>query len=229
MNSQQVRILIIDDHYVVRQGLKMILKEQFEFAEFGEAANGQEALEQVWNHEWDVVLVDISMPGRGGLDVLKDLKHAKSKLPVIVLSMHSEDQYAIRSLKLGACSYVRKDGAGQELVLAVSSALTGTPYISPSIAQKLALHLQHDQEGPPHDALADREYQVMCMLASGKTVKEIAVELSLSAKTISTHRSRILEKMGLANNSQIMRYAVSHGLVDVEINPSADDEERAGI
>ena len=223
MNSQQVRILIVDDHYVVRQGLKMILKEQFELAEFGEACNGQEALEQVWNHEWDVVLVDISMPGRGGLDVLKDLKHAKAKLPVIVLSMHSEDQYAIRSLKLGACSYVRKDGAGQELVRAVTGALTGTPYISSSIAQKLALHLQHDKEGPPHDALADREYQVMCMLASGKTVKEIAQELSLSVKTISTHRSRILEKMDLANNSQIMRYAVAHGLVEVEFNPSAGE------
>jgi DNA-binding NarL/FixJ family response regulator len=221
MNSGRVRILIVDDHYVVRQGLKMILKEQFEQAEFGEAANGQEGLNLVWNQEWDVVLVDISMPGRGGLDVLKDIKHSKPKLPVIILSMHSEDQYAIRSLKLGASGYIRKDSVGQELVQAVTTALTGARYITPSIAQKLALHLQHEQEGPPHDALADREYQVMCLIALGKTVSEIAGELSLSVKTISTHRARILKKLGVANNAQIMRYAVLHGLVDVEGGLSA--------
>ena len=216
LNTEKpVRILIVDDHFVVRQGLKMILTEQFERAEFGEAATGEEGLEMVWNHDWDVVLMDITMPGRGGLDVLKDIKHAKPKLPVIVLSMHSEDQYAIRSLKLGACGYVRKDGVGQELVQAVTTALSGSRYITPSIAQKLALHLQHEQEGPPHDALADREYQVMCLIALGKTVSEIASELSLSVKTISTHRARILKKLNVANNSQIMRYAVSHGLVDV--------------
>ena len=215
MSSPRVRILIIDDHYVVRQGLKMILSEQFEHAEFGEAAGGQEGLNLVWKEEWDVVLVDISMPGRGGLDVLKDIKHSKPKLPVIILSMHSEDQYAIRSLKLGACGYIRKDSVGQELVHAVTTALTGARYITPSIAQKLALHLQHEQEGPPHDALADREYQVMCLIALGKTVSEIAGELSLSVKTISTHRARILKKLDVANNAQIMRYAVLHGLVDV--------------
>ena len=212
----RVRILIIDDHYVVRQGLKMILNEQFEHAQFGEAATGQEGLNHVWDHDWDVVLVDISMPGRGGLDVLKDIKHSKPKLPVIILSMHSEDQYAIRALKLGACGYIRKDSVGQELVQAVTTALTGARYITPSIAQKLAVHLQHEQEGPPHDALADREYQVMCMIALGKTVSEIGNELSLSVKTISTHRARILKKLSVANNAQIMRYAVLHGLVDVE-------------
>jgi len=224
VNQKPVRILIVDDHYVVRQGLKMILKEQFELAEFGEAATGQEGLEMVWNQEWDVVLLDITMPGRGGLDVLKDIKQAKPKLPVIVLSMHSEDQYAIRSLKLGACGYVRKDGVGQELVHAVSTALTGARYITPSIAQKLALHLQNEQEGPLHDALADREYQVMCLIALGKTVSEIAGELSLSVKTISTHRARILKKLNVANNSQIMRYAVSHGLVDVDGQITAQEQ-----
>ncbi len=216
MQRQRVRILIVDDHYVVRQGLKMVLKEQFEAAEFGEAANGAEAMEKVWKEEWDVVLMDITMPGRGGLDVLKDIKQEKAKLPVIVLSMHSEDQYAIRALKLGACGYIRKDGVGQELVQAVTTALAGSRYITPSIAQKLALHLQHEKEGPPHDALADREYQVMCLIALGKTVSEIAAELSLSVKTISTHRTRILKKLDVANNAQIMRYAVFHGLVDVD-------------
>jgi DNA-binding NarL/FixJ family response regulator len=221
MTQLPPRILIVDDHFVVRQGVKGILKEQFEHAEFGEAANGQDALERVWKEEWDLVLIDISMPGRGGMDVLKDMKQAKPKLPVIVVSMHAEDQYAIRALKLGASGYVRKDGIGPELVQAVTTALSGSTYITPSIAQRLALHLQHEQDGPPHEALADREYQVMCMIALGKTVSEIAGDLSLSVKTISTHRGRILKKLNVANNAQIMRYAVTHGLVDVEPNESA--------
>jgi two-component system, NarL family, invasion response regulator UvrY len=213
--EKTVRILIVDDHFVVRQGLKLVLSEHFSKAKFGEAADGNEALEAVWSQEWDIVLLDISMPGRGGLEALKDIKHSKPKLPVIVLSMHPEDQFSIRMLKLGASAYIRKDSAGHELVNAVSAALEGRRYITPSLAEKLALHLTYEQDGQLHEALSDREYQVMCLLASGKTVKEIGNDLSLSVKTISTYRTRILEKLNLKNNSQIMRYAVQRGLVDV--------------
>ena len=213
--DKPVRILIVDDHFVVRQGLKLILREQFPSAIFGEASDGNEALESIWKDHWDVVLLDISMPGRGGLDALKEIKQCQPKLPVIILSMHPEDQFSIRMLKLGASGYIRKDCAGHELVKAVTAAIEGNRYITPAIAEKLAVHLTHDQDAPLHETLSDREYQVMCLLASGKTVKEIGNDLSLSVKTISTYRARILEKLDLKNNSQIMRYAVQRGLVDV--------------
>ncbi|MEO8354208.1 MAG: response regulator transcription factor [Chthoniobacteraceae bacterium] len=215
MKEKPVRILIADDHYVVRQGLKLVLSEHFPHVEIGEASDGNEALEAVWAKTWDVLLLDISMPGRGGLEALKDIKQAQPKLPVIILSMHPEDQFAIRVLKLGASAYIRKDSAGQELVKGVTAALNGNRYITPSIAEKLAIHVTQDQDRPPHESLSDREYQVMSLIANGKTVKEVAAELSLSVKTISTYRSRILEKMNLQNNSQIMRYAVQQSLVDV--------------
>jgi DNA-binding NarL/FixJ family response regulator len=156
------------------------------------------------------------MPGRGGLELLKDLRQNFPKLPVIVLSMHPEEQFAIRVLKLGAWSYVRKDSAGYDLIKAVEAALRGTKYITSTIAQQLAVNLERDHDGPIHLSLSDREYQVMCLLAVGKTVKEVGAELSLSVKTISTYRSRILEKMSLRNNSQLMRYAVRHRLIDTE-------------
>lgn len=213
--EHQASILLVDDHYVVRQGLKTILMEQYPKGNFGEAADAQEALQMVWDSTWDVVLLDISIPGRGGLELLKDIKKSCPKLPVIVVSMHPEEQFAIRVLKLGASSYVRKDSAGQELVKAVGAALKGGKYITASVAERLASNLEQDQEGPKHETLSDREYQVMCLLASGRTVKEVGIELSLSIKTVSTYRSRILEKLGLRNNSQLMRYAVRHALVDV--------------
>lgn len=209
-----VRILIVDDHFVVRQGLKQILAATYEGAVFGEASCAQEALDLAWKSPWDAVLLDVSMPGRGGLELLKDLRQSSPKLPVIVVSMHPEEQFALRVLKLGASAYIRKDSAGQELIKAVQSALAGSKYITPSIAQRLAVNLERDGDGPSHETLSDREYQVMCLLASGKTVKEIANELSLSVKTISTYRSRILEKMSIQNNAQLMRYAVRNGLVD---------------
>jgi DNA-binding NarL/FixJ family response regulator len=213
--DKPVRILIVDDHFVVRQGLKLVLSEHFSKASFGEAADGNQAMEAIWAKEWDIVLLDISMPGRGGLEALKDIKQCKPRLPVIVLSMHPEDQFSIRMLKLGASAYIRKDSAGHDLVKAVSAVLDGHKYITPILAEKLAFHLTNEQDGPAHEALSDREYQVMCLLASGKTVKEIGNDLSLSVKTISTYRTRILEKLNLQNNSQIMRYAVQRGLVDV--------------
>ncbi|HEY5895294.1 MAG TPA: response regulator transcription factor [Chthoniobacterales bacterium] len=214
--ARNVRILIVDDHYVVRQGLKAILLEHFPEATFGEASNGQEGVEVARTQPWNLVLLDISMPNRGGLDALKDIRQTKPKLPVIVLSIHPEDQFAVRVLKLGAFAYLRKESAGSELAQAVEAALSGARHITPAVAEKLANQLQEDWKGQAHETLSDREYQVMCMLASGKTVKEIASAISLSGKTISTYRSRVLEKMHLKNNSQIMRYAVRQGLVDAE-------------
>ncbi len=215
--AQKARILLVDDHYVVRQGLKTVLLEHYADGVFGEAASAQDALVTIWNSQWDVVLLDISIPGRGGLEVLKEIRKSRPKLPVIVVSMHPEEQFAIRVLKLGACSYVRKDSAGQELVKAVAAALRGAKYITTSLAERLASNLEQDQDGPKHESLSDREYQVMCLLASGKTVKEAGADLSLSVKTVSTYRSRILEKLMLKNNSQLMRYAVRHALVDVNV------------
>ncbi|MEA3213470.1 MAG: two-component system, NarL family, invasion response regulator UvrY [Chthoniobacter sp.] len=214
--GRRLKILVVDDHFVVRQGLKGILAEHRPDAEFGEASNAQEALDLAWKESWDLVLLDISMPGRGGLDVLKDLRQSLPKLPVIVMSMHPEEQFAIRVLKLGASSYIRKDSAGHELIKGVDAALRGAKYINPSIAQQLAENLECDHEGPSHLSLSDGEYQVLCLLASGKTVKEVGNELSLNIKTISTYRSRILEKLNLRNNSQLMRYALRHRLIDTE-------------
>lgn len=214
--EKTVRILIADDHYVVRQGLKDVLRSRFERLEFGEASDGNEALQLVWDQPWDVVLLDISMPGRGGMDALKEVKLARPKLPVIILSMHPEDQFAIRALKLGACAYICKDSAGSNLVKGVEAALRGERYITPSLADQMAVHLHKDREGLPHEVLSDREYQVLCLLGSGKTVKEVAGGLFLSVKTISTYRTRIIEKMGLVNNSQIVRYVICNKLIDLE-------------
>ena len=214
--AKLVKILIVDDHFVVRQGLKTIIAEQYPAAVFGEAGSAQEALELALNKPWDAVLLDVSLPGRGGLELLKDLRQHLPKLPMIVVSMLPEEQFALRVLKLGACAYIRKDSAGQELIKGIDAALRGSKYITQSIAERLAMNLQRDSDGPTHEALSDREYQVMCLLANGKTVKEVAADLSLSVKTISTYRTRILEKMALKNNSQIMRYAVRHHLIDTE-------------
>jgi DNA-binding NarL/FixJ family response regulator len=210
-----VRILIVDDHFVVRQGLRLILSEHYPEATFGEASNAQEALEMGWNSDWDVILLDISMPGRGGLEVLKEFRETRPKTPVIVLSMHSEEQFAIRVLRLGASSYVRKDSAGSHLIQALDAALRGGKYITPALAERLADHVEMNASHPSHESLSDREYQVMCLLAGGKTVKEVGAELNLSVKTISTYRSRILEKLRVKNNAEIMRYAMRLGLIEV--------------
>ncbi len=212
-----VRILVVDDHFVVRQGLKSILLDRYASAYFGDAANEQETLEKAWNEPWDVVLLDINLPGRNGLEVMRELKRTRPKLPVIILSMYPEEQFAIRALKLGAASYIRKDSAGSELVQGVEAVLKGGKYITPTVAQKLASHLEQDSEGAPHEALSDREYQVMCLLGSGKTVKEVGSKLSLSVKTISTYRTRILEKMSMRHNAELMRYVMENGLIETEV------------
>lgn len=214
--DQKLKILVVDDHFVVRQGLKGVLLEHLPHATFGDASSAQEALEHAWKESWDLVLLDISMPGRGGLDVLKDLRQSFPKLPIIVMSMHAEEQFAIRVLKLGASSYIRKDSAGHELINGVEAALRGTKYITSTTALQLAANLERNDDRPSHLTLSDREYQVFILLATGKTVKEVGNELSLSVKTISTYRTRVLEKMDLRNNSQLMRYAVKHGLIDSE-------------
>jgi DNA-binding NarL/FixJ family response regulator len=208
-----IRILIVDDHTVVRRGLKQIVSEETDMEVTGEARNAYEMLTLVRKQQCDVVVADISMPGRSGLDVLKELKQERPKLPVLVLSMHPEDQYAVRALKLGAAGYMTKESAPEELVKAIRKVVTGGRYVSPALAEKLALDLTTESERPPHETLSEREHQVFCMIARGKTVKEIADELALSVKTISTYRTRILEKLAMKNNAEIIHYAISNKVV----------------
>ena len=208
-----MKILITDDHAVVRQGLKQILLEEFTRAEFGEATNAQEAIERVWRENWDVVVLDITMPGRSGLEVLKEIKKSRPKLPVLVLSMHPEDQFAVRILKIGASGYMTKESAPNELVGAVKKVIAGGRYVSPSLAEKMASYLAVDVQTPPHERLSDREFLVLRLIASGKTPTAIAKELALSVKTISTYRMRILEKMSMSNNAELTHYAIQNQLV----------------
>lgn len=209
-----IKILVADDHAIVRAGLKQILADNSQMVVAGEAADGQEVLEQIRKEDWDLILLDISMPGRGGIDTLKELKSEKPKLPVLVLSMYSEEQYAIRALKAGASGYLTKGSAPEELIDAIQKVSQGGRYISKSLAENLACHVGENSDRPLQETLSDREYQVTLMIASGKTVSEIAKELSLSVKTISTNRVRILKKMGLKNNAELTFYAIKQGLVE---------------
>jgi two-component system invasion response regulator UvrY len=209
-----IKILIADDHAIVREGLKQILSETSDMLVAGEAANGLECLKLVWEKDLDLVLLDIAMPGRGGMDILKQLKHEKPKLPILMLSMYPEKQYAVRALKAGASGYLTKESAPEELIAAIRKVSQGRKYVSSSLAEKLAVYLETDTEKPVHEILSDREYQVMLMIASGKTVKQIADKLSLSVKTISTYRARTLMKMGMKNNAEITYYAIKQALVD---------------
>ena len=208
-----MRVLIVDDHAILRRGLKELLADEFHGAAFGEAADARQAMEQLQKKEWDVALLDITLPGKNGLDLLKELKIVWPKLPVLVLSAHPEDQFALRVLKAGAEGYMTKESAPEELVKAVRKILAGGRYVSPTLAEKLALTVGKDSTRTPHETLSDREYEVMCRIASGKTVTEIAGELSLSAKTISTYRVRVLEKLGVKNSAEIVQYAIRNGLV----------------
>ncbi len=209
-----IRVLIADDHAVVRQGLKQILRSIPELTVAGESSSGDETLEKLRAEEWDLVILDISMPGRNGLELLKLLKHEHPKTPVLVLSMHSEDQFAVRMLKAGASGYLTKESASEELVKAVRKIISGGKYVSPTLAEKLASQMHPDFDRPPHEVLSDREFQVMRMIARGQTVKEIADELMLSVKTISTYRTRALEKLELRTNAQLIHYAIQNGLVE---------------
>jgi len=210
-----MRILLADDHTVVRRGLKQILAHAFKRAVFGEASNTQETLDLVRKEHWDILVLDITMPGRSGLEVLRELKRLLPRLPVLVLSIHPEDQFATRVLKLGAAGYMTKESAAEELVGAVKKVLAGGRYVSAWLGESLATNLSRDTVKPPQELLSDREFQVLRLIASGRIVSEIARELALSVKTISTYRTRILEKMGLRNNAEIMHYAMQHQLVEI--------------
>lgn len=207
------RILIADDHSVVRKGLKQILQEAFPSAHIADVADAEDLIKKVMLEEWDVVISDISMPGRSGLDVLQQIKQNHPKLPVLILSMHPEDQYAIRVLKAGASGYLNKETATEELVTAVNRLLLGKKYITSSIAERLATSLDQDGEKLPHEYLSDREFEVLKLLASGKSVSDIAHQLSLSVTTVSTYRARIMIKMNLKTNADLTLYAIEKKLI----------------
>ena len=207
-----IKILIADDHAIVRKGLKQILEEMPGKVSSDEARNGQEVLQKTWDDNYDMVLLDISMPGNSGLDILKQLKSEQPDLKILILSMHPEEQYAIRALKAGASGYLTKESTPNELVKAIRKISAGKKYVSASLAETIASHLDVMSEKPLHEILSDREFEVMRNIASGKTVKEIAGELSLSVKTISTYRARILEKMKMKNNAQLTYYAIHNKL-----------------
>ena len=209
-----MKILIADDHAVVRQGVKQILADAFPKAGYGEARNAQETLSRVWEEEWDVIILDITMPGRSGLDVLREIRKDRPRLPVLLLSMHPEDQFAVRMLKSGAAGYLNKESAPEELVGAIKKVIAGGRYVSPALAEIMASYLTVETQKPPHERLSDREFQVLRQIASGRTVSEIAAELSLSVKTVSTYRARTLEKMGLRNNAELTHYAIQNQLVN---------------
>jgi two-component system, NarL family, invasion response regulator UvrY len=208
-----IRILIADDHTVVRKGLKQILLEEFPSAFIDEVADAEELLKKVMKGEWDVVISDLSMPGRSGMESLQQIKQYYPKLPVLILSVHSEEHYAIRVLKAGAAGYLNKDMAPDELVKAVHRVLMGKKYITPTIAEKLASSLDQDSDKPSHEHLSDREFEVLKLIASGKSVSDIAASLSLSVTTVSTYRARILAKMSMKTNADLTLYAIENKLL----------------
>lgn len=207
------RILMADDHPIVRRGLRQILSEDSGITEVGEATTAMDVMRLLRESEWDAVILDVNLPDRSGLDILREIRERTPTLPVLILSMHPEDQFAVRVLKAGASGYLNKDSAPDELLKAVRRILSGGRYISPTLAEQLAVALTDNSDKPPHERLSDREYLVLCRIASGRTVTEIAEELQLSVKTISTYRTRILEKMSLRTSAELTSYAVRAGLV----------------
>lgn len=209
-----IRLLIADDHPIVREGLKRIVAECPDMKLVGEAVDGDETLAQCAAHKPDVLLLDVSMPGPGFLETMRGLKKEHPGVRVLVLSVHSEDQYAVRALRLGASGYLTKDHSPTELAGAIRRAYRGGKYVTDSLAERLAFELEADRDLSPHAMLSDREYQVLCKLGSGTSVKETAAELGLSPKTVSTYRTRVLAKMKLKTNAELIRYVLRHGLVD---------------
>lgn len=209
-----IRVLLADDHAMVRTGLKEILAGTGDITVAGEAANGHEVVASIRAQDYDVVVLDMSMPGRGGIELIKQVKSEKPRLRILVLSMHSEQQYAVRALKAGASGYLTKDSAAEQLVAAIRRIAGGGAYVSPETAERLALDLNPAHEAPPHTLLSDREYQVFEMIATGKSLTAIADRLKLSVKTVSTHKTRIMQKMGADNQTDLIRYAIRHKLID---------------
>ena len=209
-----IRVLLADDHHVVRAGLKEILADTGDIVVAGEATNGHEVLERVRAADFDVAVLDMTMPGRTGIELIKLVKAEKPRLRILMLSMHSEAQWAVRSLRAGASGYLTKEAAPDELIAAIRRIAAGGAYVTPETAERLALDANRDSTALPHTRLTDREFQVFRMIAGGVAVGEIAKELSLSVKTVSTHKTRIMEKMGLANPAELIRYALEHKLLD---------------
>jgi DNA-binding NarL/FixJ family response regulator len=212
--NEKIHVLIADDHAIVRQGLRQILSETEDLIVAGEAEDGADALRLARSQEWSVFLLDVSMPNRNGIDTLKQLKKEFPKLPVLILSMHPEEQYAIRALKAGAAGYLTKQSAPEMLVTAIRQVAMGKKYVSPSVAMQLADAISYDSEKPAHESLSDREYQVLVMIAAGRTLTQIAEDLNLSVKTVSEYRKRLLEKMRLETNAELIHYGMRHGLVE---------------
>ncbi len=208
------RILIADDHPIVRRGLRQILEENRTVLRVDEAETGKEALEMVKQNRFDVVLLDISMPGMSGLEALSEIKKLNPRLPILILSIYPEEDYAVRALKAGASGYLTKKSAPDELITAVKKLIRGERYISPSLAELLASHLSEENDRPLHESLSNREFQVMRLITSGKSLKEAASEMSLSPKTISTFRTRLLQKLQLKSNAELIQYAMKHDLME---------------
>ena len=211
-----IRVLICDDHAIVRQGLKQVMAETSDIRGVAEAGGYPEVMKPLRDGGIDLLLLDISLPGKNGIEILKLVKKEFPKLPVLILSMYPEDQYAVRAIRAGAGGYLTKQSAADQLVTAIRRVVTGRKYITPELAEALANTLGRDVSAAPHASLSDREYQTMCLIASGKALSQIAEELSLSAKTVSVYRARLLEKMGLTNNAEITHYALKHGLVELD-------------
>ncbi len=211
-----INVFIADDHAIVRQGLKQIVSETADIQLGGEAADGHETLRLVRSGTCDVLVLDINMPGISGLDILRVLKVERPNLAVLVLSIHAEDQYAVRCLKAGAAGYLAKESVPEELVIAIRQVAAGSKYVSRGLAESLALRLNETEDRPRHETLSDREFQVLQLMGAGKSVTEIADALSLSVKTVSTYRARMLEKLALKNNAEVIQYAIRHRLVQSE-------------
>jgi two-component system invasion response regulator UvrY len=213
-SSPELKILIADDHAIFRRGVKEILTEAFPNSTFGEAEQSQQLLDLISKNKWDVVILDVSMPGRSGLDSLGDIQKHSPKLSVLVLSMHSEEQYAVRVIRAGAAGYLTKANAGTELVDAVKKLIAGKRYVGPALAEQLALQLQTGSKNTLHADLSDREFEILKMIASGQSIKQISLKLSLSVPTVSTYRARILKKMRMESNAELMRYGMENGMVE---------------
>lgn len=208
------KILIVDDHPIVRDGLKQILGQSADLVVSGEAGNADEALALVRDSDFDLVVLDITLPGRTGIDLLRDLRRERPTLPVLMLSIHPEDELGIRAVKAGASGFLSKECASDDLVRAIQLIVAGNKYISRALADRLIEEIQRDTNRPPHEQLSDREYEVMSLIATGSSMKEVAAALSLSKSTVSTYRARILDKLNVKSNAEITRYAIHHGLVN---------------
>lgn len=213
LKTKMIKILIADDHTMFREGLKRIIAEYPDLIVSGEAKNGNEVIEKIFNNDFDIILLDIAMPGLNGLEVLKQLKKEKPKMPVLIITAHPEEQYAVRVMKAGASGYIMKESAPDELITAIRKISQGRKYITSSLAEKLAFEIQEEAQKPAHEILSDREYQVLLMIASGKTVSQIGKELFLSVKTVSSYRTRILEKMKMKTNAELTHYVIKNNLL----------------